>query len=700
MTALATANLDVLDAIVLAGGFGTRLASRVPGRPKSLAPVGGRPFLALQLDWLALQPVGRVIVTAHHLADQMDAFVRAYDRRPLPLEIVHEEKPLGTGGAVLNAIASGHLSNPVLVINGDTYFGFDIEPALAHHRRTGAAATIIVARIGDASRYGQARLTGDWVAAFDPPTGRNEPGLVSAGAYLIDPERLGEAPAAPFSIERDLFPRLAAQKALAAFVIEGEDAFFDIGVPDAYDSFRTRITAANGAREGISQLCIGPEADLREAMRAINQSSRGICVICEKDNRALGVLTDGNIRRALLSGGQLGDQVTQYMTRDFVSVNVATPKEQTLKLLDVHIRAIPVLDDQGRVVDIVGTGYVPTRIRDVYARARAPVRISLSGGGTDFTDYYMQFGGVCLTATVNHHSHAVLRKRDDRRAVIVSRDMKQTVEVDDIDDLVYDGRLDLLKAGVRVMQPDFGFELHVACDVPPGSGLGGSASLLGAVIGCFNEFRDENRLDSYAIAEHTFEAERVELEIAGGWQDQYATAFGGFNFIEFTSERNIVTPLRLAPATIRELEERLVLCWTGRAHGGRTTQEYNKSRRKGDPASLKIAEEYKQIATEMKSRLLRGAFDDFGQLLDRGWQLKRRYGVDVSNPEIDAVYRAARAAGAEGGRLLGTGGGGFFLFAVPPFGRVAVIEALETRGLKTESVIFENDGLQSWTVRG
>lgn len=698
MTASAVAR--TLDAIVLAGGFGTRLASRVPGRPKPLAPVGGRPFLALQLDWLALQPVRRVVVTAHYLADQVDAFVRAYDRRPLPLEIVREIEPLGTGGAVVNAIAGGGFSTPSLVVNGDTYFGFDIGPALAHHRATGAVATMIVARSPDVGRYGTVEIAGDWVAAFVQPSGRNEPGIVSTGAYLIDTDRIGEIPAAPFSIERDLFPRLAARRVLAAFVIEGEDTFFDIGIPDAYDSFRHRLAVSNGEREGIDRLCVGSDADLREVMRTIQQSARGICIIRDSDRRAIGVLTDGNIRRALLAGAQLDDRATQHMNRGFVSVDVATPKEQTLKLLDAHIRVIPVLDDQGHVVDVVGTGYAPPRIREAYVRARAPVRISLSGGGTDFTDYFMQFGGVCLTATVSRYSHASLRKRGDRRVVIVSRDLKQRVEADDIADLVYDGRLDLIKAGARVMQPDFGFELHVACDFPPGSGLGGSASVLGAVIGCFNELRDNNRLDNYAIAEHTFEAERVELEIAGGWQDQYATAFGGFNLIELTSERNIVTPLRLPPATVRELEERLVLCWTGRSHGGHATQERNRWQRKGDPVSLKIAEEYKAIANEMKSRLLRGALDDFGLLFDRGWQLKRRYSADASDPQLDAVYEAARAAGAEGGRLLGTGGGGFFLFAVPPFGRIAVSAALEAKGLVTESVIFDHDGLQSWTVRG
>lgn len=692
------AETGTIDAIVLAGGFGTRLAPRVPGRPKPLAPVGGRPFLALQLDWLALQPVRRALITAHYLADQVDAFVRAYHGRPLPLETVREDEPLGTGGAVANVLAGRTLSRPVLVINGDTYFGFDIGPALEQHRTSGLPATVVVARVGDATRYGRVRVRDGRITAFEGASGGSGPGLVSCGAYLLDLDRLGELPPPPFSIERDLFPSLAAGGRLGAWVAENEAAFFDIGMPESYDSFRARV-ASNGDRERIDRVIVRDNADLSEVMRSMQLSGRGICLVCDAAGHALGVLTDGDVRRALLAGARMEEKALEHMNRDFVSVNVATPKEQTLKLLDSRIRVIPVLDDENRLVDVVGTGYAPSRVRETYARAKAPVRISLSGGGTDFTDYFTRFGGVCLTATTSKHSHVVLRKRQDRRAIIVSHDLKTRIQAEDLDDLVYDGQLDLIKAGARVMQPDFGFELHVSCDFPPSSGLGGSASLLTAVIGAFNEFRDDDRLDSYAIAEHAYEAERVELGIAGGWQDQYATAFGGFNFIEFTSDRNIVTPLRLPMTTMRELEERLVLCYTGRSHGGRAVQEGNRTRRNADPSSLKIAEEFKSIANAMKSNLLRGALDGFGELLDQGWQLKRRYSDDASDTHLDRIYQSAKAAGAEGGRLLGTGGGGFFLFCVPPFSRLDVSDALSALDLRMESVVFDHQGVQSWTVR-
>ena len=122
-------------------------------------------------------------------------------------------------------------------------------------------------------------------------------------------------------------------------------------------------------------------------------------------------------------------------------------------------------------------------------------------------------------------------------------------------------------------------------------------------------------------------------------------------------------------------------------------------RRLSDPAILKVAEEYKSIAHEMKSRLLRGALDGFGDLLDRGWQLKRRYSDGATSDELDAIYDTAKRAGAEGGRLLGTGGGGYFLFCVAPFRRFEVIDGLAEMGFPVDNVVFDHHGLQSWTVR-
>jgi D-glycero-alpha-D-manno-heptose-7-phosphate kinase len=267
-----------------------------------------------------------------------------------------------------------------------------------------------------------------------------------------------------------------------------------------------------------------------------------------------------------------------------------------------------------------------------------------------------------------------------------------------LNEISYDGNFDIFKAAVRVMKPDFGFELWVHSDYPSGSGLGGSATVLSAVIGCLNVFRSDP-LDNYHIAEHAFEAERIELSISGGWQDQYSTVFGGFNFMEFSKNQNIVTPLRIGDITLNELEERFLLCFTGSTHLGETIQAGNRERAPDDPSVVSFANDIKDIAMEMKSHLTRGSLGEFGRMLDATWRLKKQFNPLVTSEEIDLIYDTAINSGAEGGRLLGTGGGGYFLFFVKPFERNRVASALRSLGLSTDSLIFDNQGLQSWAAR-
>jgi len=175
--------------------------------------------------------------------------------------------------------------------------------------------------------------------------------------------------------------------------------------------------------------------------------------------------------------------------------------------------------------------------------------------------------------------------------------------------------------------------------------------------------------------------------------------FGGFNFIEFDRDHNVVTPLRLAPATVSELEERLLFCHTGQAHLGAAIQDKNREFGEDEGAATRYADEMKAVANAMKSRLLRGKLDDFGQLLDETWRIKKSYRPEVTTEALDEIYRTARSSGAEGGRLLGTGGGGFFVFYTPPFARYRVAAALGNTGVLTENVALDLEGLKSWTPR-
>jgi D-glycero-alpha-D-manno-heptose-7-phosphate kinase len=234
------------------------------------------------------------------------------------------------------------------------------------------------------------------------------------------------------------------------------------------------------------------------------------------------------------------------------------------------------------------------------------------------------------------------------------------------------------------------------CDAPPGSGLGSSSAMLVALAAALGRFQSLD-LSLYDIAELALLVERQDLGIAGGMQDQYATAHGGFNFIEFTKGDVLVHPLRLSDETQDELHYHLMLCYTGATRFSSnilTEQTKNVADSKSDV--IDALNEIKALTLEMRRMLLRGRLRDFGDLLDVSWNLKRRLASGISNDEIEMLYEGAKKAGALGGKILGAGGGGFLLTFTPFTRRQAVREALELAGGSIVDFQFDNRGARTW----
>jgi D-glycero-alpha-D-manno-heptose-7-phosphate kinase len=335
---------------------------------------------------------------------------------------------------------------------------------------------------------------------------------------------------------------------------------------------------------------------------------------------------------------------------------------------------------------------------EVFARARAPARVSFGGGGSDVTYYFFDQGGVILSTAISKYAHAVLRRRHDSSIRIYSYDLDQTVIASSLTDLKFDGCLDLVKAVVRLVEPGYGFELELNTDFPVGSGLGGSATLAVAIIGCFNEFR-RDPWTRHQIAEMAFQAERLHLNLPGGWQDQYAAVFGGINYMEFSARENVIVPLRLESRVLREIEASMVLCYTGKSHNSGEIHVDQKRQTQISQSAQAALQRQKNLTGEMKSHLLRGDVFAYGRLLDQAWRAKRETSTLVSDTDLDAIYDLAMASGAWGGKLLGAGGGGYFMFFVPPFDRYRLTKVLEVRGLVCERVLLDDGGLVSWRMR-
>jgi D-glycero-alpha-D-manno-heptose-7-phosphate kinase len=333
-------------------------------------------------------------------------------------------------------------------------------------------------------------------------------------------------------------------------------------------------------------------------------------------------------------------------------------------------------------------------------RSKAPLRVSFAGGGTDVPPFPQTEGGCVLSATINKYAFGTLRPRDNGHIRIESLDFGLTVECDLQVELAYDGKLDMAKAAIRNLggQSSSGFDLFLHTDVPPGSGLGSSSTLMIAVVGLLKEFKGLP-LTNYEIAELAYTLERRELGIKGGLQDQYAAAFGGFNFIEFFDKNVVVNPLRITQDTVNELEHNLLLCFTGTTRVSDSiindqTERYERSE-KDTVSGLRTQ---KQLALEMKRALLHGRLDDFGDLLNTAWEYKKKMSPKISNPAIDELYSEARKAGALGGKIMGAGGGGFMLFYCPFEQKHKIAARLKQIGASLTEFAFEDHGLQTWRV--
>jgi D-glycero-alpha-D-manno-heptose-7-phosphate kinase len=338
----------------------------------------------------------------------------------------------------------------------------------------------------------------------------------------------------------------------------------------------------------------------------------------------------------------------------------------------------------------------------VLYRAKAPLRISFAGGGTDVPPFPEREGGLVLNATINRYAYGTLRPRADNHVRLQSVDFGLSVSHVAGEQPELDGRLDLFKAAVRRVggADQRGYDLFLHSGAPPGSGLGSSSTVMVTLIGLLKEFHSLPLTD-YEIARLSHTIERGDLGIMGGMQDQYAATFGGVNFIEFEAERVIVNPLRINPDVLNELEHNMLLAYTGstrRSDHIIEDQTARFERREDDTLSGLRAQ--KELAVEMKNALLQRRVDTFGELLHEAWEAKRRLSPRIATPFIDEAYAEARRHGALGGKVTGAGGGGYMLFYCLFERKHEVAEALTRMGAEVAEFAFEFDGLATWSMDG
>jgi D-glycero-alpha-D-manno-heptose-7-phosphate kinase len=339
-------------------------------------------------------------------------------------------------------------------------------------------------------------------------------------------------------------------------------------------------------------------------------------------------------------------------------------------------------------------------------RSRAALRLSFAGGGTELSPYLDTYGGHVLNATINMFAYATLTARSDNKVEFVATDIGKSEVIDAAADMPLEGALKLHR-GVysRIINTynggkPIGMRVVTSCDAPIGSGLGASSTITVALIKAFDEFLGLG-FGHYELAHLAFEVERIDLKLNGGRQDQYASAFGGFNFMEFLSnDRVIINPLRIPEWIRSELEASMLLYYTGTSRESASIiMEQTKRIEQAEDDTMNSLHRIKAYATEMKEYLLKGQIAKMAETLSKSWDEKRHTSKSISNDRIDHIYDKALAAGALGGKISGAGGGGFMMLMTDPVRRQAVVDVLKSEGGLLFPCSFSTEGAQSWRVR-
>jgi len=348
-----------------------------------------------------------------------------------------------------------------------------------------------------------------------------------------------------------------------------------------------------------------------------------------------------------------------------------------------------------------------TSVTPKIIRSKAPLRLGFAGGGTDIRAYYERYGGYILNATIDMYVHCTIMPNESGKVVFCASDLNVQEEYTATKELLSSSALPLHIGVYNRICCDYchseppSFTMTTYSEVPAGSGLGSSSTMVVAMLGAYSEWLNLP-LGEYDIAALAYKIEREDIGLAGGKQDQYAAAFGGFNFMEFyEKDRVIINPLRLKRWIRNELEASLVLYYTGVSReSANIINEQIQHAQKNDDRNIESMHELKKQAVFMKEALLKGDFERFSNCLLNGWLAKKNTATVISNQFLDDIYQYAIDNGAKSAKISGAGGGGFMMIFCDPCRRIELIRALKEKQGTVLTPSFTETGTQAWTIYG
>ena len=563
-----------MKALILAGGFGTRLKEVISDRPKVMAPVNGKPFLEYIIQLLRRNGIKEIVISLGYLGDYIRAYFGDGTNFGVKIEYVVEDFPLGTGGALKNA--ETYFKEPFLVVNGDTYLETDLNHLITSHNNKKSLATIALAVINNVGGSGLVSIQKSGkIKSFQekPKSGRR--GLVNAGYYFFTPKIFNHIPAGKrLSLEKIVFPKLVKAGLIYGCAMDAN--FLDIGKPESYEVAKT------------------------------------------------------------------------YFQKQKKTV----------------------------------------------IEANAPVRLCFGGSGTDLPEYFRKYGGRIFSVTIGMFAHVKIQAIDQAFIKIHLKDYKRE-EIYQLEKILpYDGGIfDLYKAVINRLRPDLGMDVEVWGDFPAGSGLGSSSAVCVAFVTAILRLQKVD-ITKEKIAKLAIEVERDILKIPGGWQDQYAASFGGFNLFDFLVSGQVkVHQLKFLEKITKKLASSLLLLYIGAKRSERE-QQIGLRRNIKNEKYLKSFEILKTLTTKSVASVKKGDIKSFGKILYQVWQAKKATSTAISNMRIDELYEIAMKNGAYGCKVLGAGGGGCLLVCAPAKKHPSIIRNLKKRGGVPLPLVFDSWGVQ------
>jgi len=318
---------------------------------------------------------------------------------------------------------------------------------------------------------------------------------------------------------------------------------------------------------------------------------------------------------------------------------------------------------------------------------RTPLRVSFAGGGTDLADFYERDYGAVFSTAINKYIYVTVKRHSNLFYEPIRVNYKKSEEVNRIDEI----ENNIARECLRFLEVEPPIYISTVGDMPASTGLGGSSSFAVGLLNALHAFRNE-RVSAGQLAE---EASHIEIDVLKqpiGKQDQYAAAFGGLNYFCFKPGGGVtVEPHRLAGNGLGYLFDCMLMFWTGHQRDASSVLAEQKA---NTPAKMDSLLKMREYANQLQALTCNGRFDvaEFGRVMHEGWWLKRELASTITTSQIDEWYRAAREAGAEGGKLCGAGGGGFLLFIAKPERQEAVRRALS--GLIEVAIEHEVQGTQ------